>query len=171
MTPSRLLSTDHAPQTNGRNAPPDRRARFEALYERDSRELWACAYAACMDGGAAMHCVQVAFEEAWDRMDTGEDQSAWLRGRVRALASVAANGNGRAHAEGQVDNAAALGAIRPLLAALPAEAREVLTLRYALDYGPERIATVLGARQGDVERQLATHKKALADALGSEAVL
>lgn len=154
MTPSLLGGSEALTH----HETPDRRTRFEALHARDSKELWALAYAACQDSDAAMHCVQQAFTEAWDRMD-GPDQGEWLRARVRTLAASPRQERPAADANDT------FAVIRRMLAEAPADDREILTLRYSMDYTAERIGTLLGKEPAEVESVLVAQKQRLAAAL------
>jgi len=65
-----------------------RRAEFEALYARHSREVWALAYARWMDADLALDIAQEAFLRLWKSWEDGEEilnPRAWvLRARVRS---------------------------------------------------------------------------------------
>src|SRR5262245_17686955 len=69
--------------------PGQRRADFEALYERYSREVWALAYARWLDADAALDIAQEAFLRLWRQWEEGSailNPRAWLARVVRNLA-------------------------------------------------------------------------------------
>src|SRR6516162_11134783 len=66
-----------------------RRADFEALYQRHSREVWALAYARWMNADTAMDITQEAFLRLWKQWEAGEpitNPRAWLLRVARNLA-------------------------------------------------------------------------------------
>ena len=66
-----------------------RRAEFEALYARHSREVWALAYARWMNADTAMDITQEAFLRLWKQWESGEEiqnPRAWLLRVARNLA-------------------------------------------------------------------------------------
>ena len=67
-----------------------RRAEFEALYARHSREVWALAYARWMDADLALDIAQEAFLRLWKHWEAGEadlqNPRAWLLRVARNLA-------------------------------------------------------------------------------------
>src|SRR5580658_7035343 len=70
-------------------AAPKRRADFEALYDKHSREVWALAYARWMNADTAMDIAQEAFLRLWKQLEAGEEilnPRAWLLRVARNLA-------------------------------------------------------------------------------------
>src|SRR5947209_6356764 len=70
-------------------AAPSRRADFEALYQKHSREVWALAYARWMNADTAMDVTQEAFLRLWKQWEDGEailNPRAWLLRVARNLA-------------------------------------------------------------------------------------
>ena len=66
-----------------------RRADFEALHQRHSREVWALAYARWMNADTAMDVTQEAFLRLWKQWEAGEEilnPRAWLLRVARNLA-------------------------------------------------------------------------------------
>ena len=64
-------------------------ARFEELYKRHSREVWALAYGRWMNADTAMDITQESFLRLWKQWETGEDignPRAWLLRVARNLA-------------------------------------------------------------------------------------
>src|SRR5208283_5498368 len=129
-------------------------ADFQALYERHSREVWALIYARWMNADTAMDITQEAFLRLWKQWEAGEEilnPRAWLLRVARNLAEDHAksafrrNGthppqtmNGvRAHDPLPLDSLEreeAFAQLRGVLEQLAKADREILTLRYALDY-------------------------------------
>src|SRR5213595_1732416 len=138
----------------GPPAPDSPRAEFETLYQRYSREVWALAYARWMNADTAMDITQEAFLRLWKQYEAGENilnPRAWLLRVARNLAEDYAksafrrNGthppttmNGvKAHDVQPLDRLEkeeTFGQLRQMLNELAAPDREILTLRYALDY-------------------------------------
>src|SRR5579859_1842251 len=66
-----------------------RRADFEALYQRHSREVWALAYARWLNADTAMDIAQEVFLRLWKQLEAGEEllnPRAWLLRVARNLA-------------------------------------------------------------------------------------
>src|SRR5450755_704398 len=140
-----------------------RRADFEALYQKHSREVWALAYARWMNADTAMDVAQEAFLRLWKQWEDGEDilnPRAWLLRVARNLAEDYAksafrrNGthppqtmNGvQGHEPLPLDSLEreeTFAQLRDVLARMPKADREILTLRYALDYNTDAIAETL----------------------------
>src|SRR5438045_7892360 len=138
-----------SPQSAG-----SQRADFEALYQRHSREVWALAYARWMNTDTALDIAQEAFLRLWRQWESGEkilNPRAWLLRVARNLAEDYAksafrrNGtqppltmNGvRGRESVPLDMMAkeeTFGQLREELESLAHADREILTLRYALDY-------------------------------------
>src|SRR5271170_5656892 len=131
-----------------------RRAEFESLYELHSREVWALAYARWMDSDQAMDITQEAFLRLWKQWEIGEviqNPRAWLLRVARNLAEDYAKsafrrngtqppqtmngvkGRDRLPLE-TMERDETFGRLRAILAELPTGDRDLLTLRYALDY-------------------------------------
>src|SRR5688572_1829190 len=166
--PIRSRLTDAMPP--GAARPPDppsgsaRRAEFESLYEHHSREVWAIAYARWTDSDLAMDVTQEAFLRLWKQWDAGgediQNPRAWLLRVARNLAEDYAksafrrNGtqppetmNGVASRDilplERMAQDETFGQLREEMERLPQADREVLTLRYALDYNATEIAEIL----------------------------
>src|SRR5436309_7448036 len=138
----------------GPPAPDSLRADFEALYQRHSREVWALAYARWMNADTALDITQEAFLRLWKQSEVGEvilNPRAWLLRVARNLAEDHAksafrrNGthppatmNGvKAHEVQPLDRLEkeeTFGQLRQMLNEMAGPDREILTLRYALDY-------------------------------------
>src|SRR5271154_506019 len=129
-------------------------AGFEALYQRHNREVWAMAYARWMDADTALDITQEAFLRLWKQFESGEEilnPRAWLLRVARNLAedyaksSFRRNGthppqtmNGvQAHdplPQECLERQETFEQLRGILDQMPQPDREILTLRYALDY-------------------------------------
>ena len=169
----------------------DRHADFEALYERHSREVWALAYARWMNADTAMDIVQEAFLRLWKQWEGGEsilNPRAWLLRVARNLAEDHAksafrrNGthppqtmNGvRGHAPPpleRLEREETFGQLRGELEQLAPADREILTLRYALDYNANDIADLLGINATAVHMRLSRARQRLAERLTAQGVV
>jgi RNA polymerase sigma-70 factor (ECF subfamily) len=178
---------------NGESKPPDprggsaRRAEFELLYEQHGREVWALAYARWMDSDLAMDITQEAFLRLWKQWEANEDiqnPRAWLLRVARNLAEDYAksafrrNGtqppellNGVRSSQPQpveaLEQQEQFAQIRAVLEELAPADREILTLRYALDYDANTIAERLGVAVTAVHMRLSRARQRLAERLSS----
>ena len=173
---------------NMRRKPPpadSHRADFEALYERHSREVWALAYARWMNADTAMDVTQEAFLRLWKQWENGEkilNPRAWLLRVARNLAEDYAksafrrNGthppqtmNGvQAHdplPQESLERQETFEQLRGILNEMPEADREILTLRYALDYETGEIADLLKINATAVHMRLSRARQRLADRL------
>lgn len=166
-----------------------RRAEFEALYERHSREVWALAYARWMDADLALDIAQEAFLRLWKHWEAGDDDiqnpRAWLLRVGRNLAEDYAKSSFRRNGTtppqlmsgvrsreplplDSMEQAEAFGAIRATLDELPTGDREILTMRYALEYDATQIAELLGINATAVHMRLSRARQRLADRLTAQ---
>lgn len=165
-------------------------AAFEALYDRLNREVWAVAYARHLDAEAALDVMQEAFLRLWKQGQTGEtihNPRAWLLRVARNLAEDQAKSafhrNGTQPPQTlngvRARNPAPLDAllqeeqfamVRWFLRELPPADREILTLRYALEYETETIADLLGVNAAAVHMRLSRARQRLADRLVAQGV-
>lgn len=166
------------------------RERFESLYSQYQREVWALAYARWMDGDSALDVTQEVFLRLWKQLETGEpleNPRAWLLRVARNLAedfaksSFRRNGtqapelfgsiasNGMQPAE-KMEREETFARVRQLLDDLPTADREILTLRYALEYDTPTIADMLGLAVTAVHMRLSRARQRLADKLSAEGV-
>jgi RNA polymerase sigma-70 factor (ECF subfamily) len=163
---------------------------FATLYERHSREIWAIAYARWMDADLAMDIAQEAFMRLWKQRESGEEiqnPRAWLLRVARNLAEDYAksafrrNGttppqmmNGVTSRELQplekLEREETFGQLRAILAEMPEADRDILTLRYALDYDAIQIAELLGINATAVHMRLSRARQRLADRLIAQGV-
>ena len=166
------------------------RTDFEELYQRHSREVWAWAYARWMNADTAMDITQEAFLRLWKKWEDGEaihNPRAWLLRVARNLAEDHAksafrrNGthppqtmNGVQAHDPQpletMEREETFAQLRQVLRQLPQPDREILTLRYALDYSTGDIADLLGINATAVHMRLSRARQRLADRLKAQGV-
>jgi RNA polymerase sigma-70 factor, ECF subfamily len=165
-----------------------RQIEFEELYQRYNREVWALAYARWMDADMALDVAQEAFMRLWKQWEAGEEiqnPRAWLLRVARNLAEDYAksafrrNGttppqlmNGVHSKELQplqtLERQEAFAQLRAILEEMPPGDRDLLTLRYALDYEAPQIAEVLGINVTAVHMRLSRARQRLADRLNAQ---
>jgi len=163
---------------------------FEAVYHRYSREVWALAYARWMNADTALDITQETFLRLWKKWEDGEvilNPRAWLLRVARNLAEDHAksafrrNGthppqtmNGvQAHEPlplESMEREETLAQLREVMQQLPQADREVLTLRYALEYNTGQIADMLGINATAVHMRLSRARQRLADRLKAQGV-
>jgi RNA polymerase sigma-70 factor (ECF subfamily) len=167
-----------------------RRGDFEALYERHSREVWALAYARWMDADLALDIAQEAFLRLWRQWEAGDDiqnPRAWLLRVARNLAEDYAKSAFRRNGthppqlmngvksrepvplEG-LEREETFAQLRAMLEQMPPGDRDILTLRYALDYDVTRIADLLGINATAVHMRLSRARARLAERLNAQGV-
>jgi RNA polymerase sigma-70 factor (ECF subfamily) len=160
-------------------------AEFDELYERYGREVWALAYARRLDSDAALDVAQEAFLRLWMQDSGGEpvqNPRAWLLRVARNLADDLIKSAFRRKGtteQGLLNGVPgrapqALDAlvqeerfqhVRELLRELPEADRELLTLKYALDYSTPAIAELLGIKVTAVHMRLSRARQRLAEKL------
>ena len=172
--------------------PPDEthRADFEALYRRHSREVWALVYARWLNADTALDITQEAFLRLWKQWEEGEkilSPRAWLLRVARNLAEDHAKSAFRrngTHPPQTMNGVQAhdplpleimereetFAQLRGVLEQLSQADREILTLRYALDYNTEEIANVLAINATAVHMRLSRARQRLADRLRAQGV-
>ena len=168
----------------------EQQANFEALYAKHSREVWAMAYARWMNADLASDIMQEAFMRLWKQWQNGEDilnPRAWLLRVARNLAEDYAksafrrNGtqapqtmNGVRSKDAQpmelLEQEETFSQLREEMNPLSRQDREILTLRYAMDYNASEIAEVLGVNVTAVHMRLSRARQRLADRLQSNGV-
>jgi len=178
------------PEPNGVPRPGQDRSGFETLYQRHSREVWALAYARWMNADTAMDITQEAFLRLWKKWEEGEailNPRAWLLRVARNLAEDHAksafrrNGthppqtmNGVASREAapldSLERDEIFAKLRGELEELPPSDREILTLRYALEYNTGEIADLLGINATAVHMRLSRARQRLAERLKAQGV-
>jgi len=177
-----------------KSSPPSaepRHADFEALYDLHSREVWALAYARWLNADLALDIMQEAFLRLWKQWQDGAailNPRAWLLRVARNLAEDHAksafrrNGthppqtmNGvRGHAPlplERLEREETFTQLRGELEQLSQADREILTLRYALDYNANDIADLLGINATAVHMRLSRARQRLAERLTAQGVV
>jgi RNA polymerase sigma-70 factor (ECF subfamily) len=175
----------------GSPAPVPHHADFEALYQRYSREVWALVYARWMNADLAMDLTQEAFLRLWKQWDQGEtilNPRAWLLRVARNLAEDHAKSSFRRNGTHppQIMNGVrsqeplpleclereeTFAQLREQLEQLASPDREILTLRYALDYNANEIAEVLAITVTAVHMRLSRARQRLAERLTAQGVV
>jgi len=176
---------------SGPQAASTRHADFEALYQRHSREVWALAYARWMNADLAQDIMQEAFLRLWKQWQDGEailNPRAWLLRVARNLAEDHAksafrrNGthppqtmNGVRSSEPMplesLEREETFAQLRGVLEQLATPDREILTLRYGLDYNANEIAELLAINATAVHMRLSRARQRLAERLNAEGVV
>ena len=165
-------------------------AEFDALYQRHNKEVWALVYARWLNSDLALDIVQEAFLRLWKQWQEGEtilNPRAWLLKVARNLAEDHAKSSFRRNGtcppqslngvrgkepspSGRMEREETLALVRKGLADLPAGDREILTLRYALDYSSGQIADVLETTIPAVHMRLTRARQRLGERLSAEGV-
>ena len=178
------------PHAAGPQRAEPNRAEFEALYQRHNREVWALAYARWMDADAALDIAQEAFLRLWKQWEKGEEiqnPRAWLLRVARNLAEDYVKSAFRRHGTmapqmmngvhskdiqplEQLERQEAFAQLRGVLEQMPQADRDILTLRYALDYDAQQIAELLGINATAVHMRLSRARQRLADRLTAQGV-
>lgn len=168
----------------------DRSAEFVALYQNHSRAVWAVAYARTLDADLAADVAQEAFLRLWREWESGrqiDNPRRWLLRVGRNLAEDDAKSAFRRNGtcEPQVLTGFESREVLPLekvlarerrqqvrqiLAELAEADREILTLRYALDYETDVIAELLGINPAAVLMRLSRARQRLAQRLKEKGV-
>jgi RNA polymerase sigma-70 factor, ECF subfamily len=167
-----------------------RQADFEAVYESHSREVWALVYARWLNADIALDIMQETFLRLWKQWEDGEDilnPRAWLLRVARNLAedyaksSFRRNGthppqtmNGVAAHESmpldRLEREETFRQLRGVMEQLSEPDREILTLRYALDYNATEIADMLSINATAVHMRLSRARQRLAERLEAQGV-
>ena len=166
-------------------------ATFEEEYARHSQEVWAMAYARLLNADLALDLMQETFLRLWKHGLTGEailNVRGWLLRVVRNLAEDQAKSsfrkNGTQASEtmeriasrlpspgDMLESAETAARVRAELGLMPTGDREILTLRYALEYPVNQIADVLGITQSAVHMRLSRARHRLAERIKAEGVV
>jgi RNA polymerase sigma-70 factor (ECF subfamily) len=162
-----------------------RLAEFEALYQRHAQEVWALAYARWLNADTAYDLTQETFLRFWRQFAAGErfeNPRAWLLRVARNLAedhgksafrkngtSPPATMNGVRSKDlgpsADLERREDYDQLRRVLLELSEPDREILTLRYALDYETDKIAEVLAINSAAVHMRLSRARQRLAERL------
>ncbi|MFO0926498.1 MAG: sigma-70 family RNA polymerase sigma factor [Gemmataceae bacterium] len=175
------------PDARPASDPPD----FATLYDRHSREVWAVVYARWMNADLALDITQETFLRLWKKVheegETINNPRAWLLRVARNLtedhAKSAFRRNGTQPPQTmngvrsrdlapleQLEREETFAQLRDLLQELSRADREILTLRYALDYDTGEIADLLGINATAVHMRLSRARQRLADRLKAQGV-
>jgi RNA polymerase sigma-70 factor (ECF subfamily) len=174
----------------GRPLTAPRYAEFDALYQRHHKEVWALVYARWMNSDLALDIVQESFMRLWRQWQQGENilnPRAWLLRVARNLAedhaksSFQRNGthppqvmNGVRAKESspvrRLEQEEAFAQVRKGLAELSPGDREILSLRYALDYDANRIAEILETTVPAVHMRLTRARQRLVERLSAQGI-
>ncbi len=181
-------SATSSPATEG---PPSGPQAFETLYAQHSREVWAIAYARWMDADLALDITQEAFLRLWKHWESAseviQNPRAWLLRVARNLAEDQAKSAFRRNGTQapqwmhsvqtserppleQLLQAETFARLRTILEQMPPGDRDILTLRYALDYDASQIADLLGIQVTAVHMRLSRARQRLAERLTAEGV-
>ncbi len=164
-----------------------RRVEFESLYAQHSREVWALAYARWMDSDLAMDITQEAFLRLWRQWEAGDEiqnPRAWVLRVARNLAEDYAKSafrrNGTQPPEllngvrssqpmpiEKLEREEQFAQLRAVLDELAPGDREILTLRYGLDYDANAIAERLEIAVTAVHMRLSRARQRLAERLST----
>jgi len=178
------------PDPDGPDRPGQDQTGFETLYQRHSREVWALAYARWMNADTAMDITQEAFLRLWKKWEEGEtilNPRAWLLRVARNLAEDHAKSAFRRNGThppqtmngvqsrdvaplDSLEREETFGQLRLVLQEMPRSDREILTLRYALEYNTGEIADLLGINATAVHMRLSRARQRLADRLKAQGV-
>jgi len=154
---------------------------IEKVYREQGRELWALFYAQCSNPERASDALQEAFARLHEQNGTPiRDMRAWLlqvgRNWLRDMArrqKVAAKPTENLDYLSTRQNEPAAtflsderrDAVRAALAQLRESDREVLVLRYSLNWSSHRIAEVLETTASAVDMRLSRARKRLGEIL------
>jgi RNA polymerase sigma-70 factor (ECF subfamily) len=169
---------------------PPHQAAFEEIYDRHSREVWALVYARWLNADLALDIMQETFLRLWKQWEEGNDivnPRAWILRVARNLAEDHAKSAFRRYGtqppqtmngvEGReslpLDGMAreeTFGQLRKEMEHLPPADREILTLRYALEYDTNQIAEFLEINPTAVHMRLSRARQRLAERLTAQGV-
>ncbi len=167
-----------------------RRADFEAIYDRHNREVWALAYARWLNADLAQDIMQETFLRLWRQIQDAakiENPRAWLLRVARNLAEDHAKSSFRRNGtqnpqtmsavrgkDGQplegLEREETFQQIREELNLLTTADREILTLRYSLDYDATEIADMLEINATAVHMRLSRARQRLAERLTAKGI-
>jgi RNA polymerase sigma-70 factor (ECF subfamily) len=166
------------------------RAGFDEVYLRHHREVWALAYARWLNADLAQDIMQEAFLRLWRQLQDGaeiDNTRAWLLRVARNLAEDHAKSSFRRNGtqnpqtmngvrgksmpplEG-MEKAETFEQVRSELNSLATADREILTLRYALDYDANEIAEFLEINPTAVHMRLSRARQRLAERLTAKGI-
>lgn len=159
---------------------------IERTYREQGRELWALFYAQCSDADRAYDALQESFTRLLEQ--NGEpirDMRAWLlqvgrnwlrdvARRQKVAAKPSENLDYRSSDEEEPHVSLAgdelRGDVRRAMNQLKESDREVLVLRYSLNWSSNRIAETLKTTSSAVDMRLSRARKRLADLLNKAGI-
>src|SRR5438105_12659052 len=162
-----------------------RHAEFDALYRKHSREVWRLVYARWLNADLALDIAQEAFLRLWKQWEQGEtilNPRAWLLRVARNLAEDHAKSSFRRNGSDppqimngirsqaplpleQLEREETFAQLRDVVTQLSQADRQILTLRYALDYNANQIAEVLAITTTAVHMRLSRARQRLGERL------
>jgi RNA polymerase sigma-70 factor (ECF subfamily) len=168
-----------------------RRAEFDEIYQRHTREVWALAYARWLNAEVALDIMQETFLRLWKQWQDGGailNPRAWLLRVARNLAEDYAKSafrrNGTQSPQtmngvkgrdvlplDNMEREETFGQLREELEKLAPADREILTLRYGLDYNANQIAEILDINSTAVHMRLSRARQRLADRLTDQGMV
>jgi RNA polymerase sigma-70 factor (ECF subfamily) len=174
-----------------RAKPDPRQAEFEEIYQRHTREVWALAYARWLNAEVALDIMQETFLRLWKQWLDGSEilnPRAWLLRVARNLAEDYAKSafrrygtqapqtmNGVKARESlpleNMEKQETFGQLRKEMDKLAPADREILTLRYALEYNATEIAEILDINPTAVHMRLSRARQRLAERLSGQGVV
>lgn len=163
---------------------------FQSHYDAYSREVWAVAYGRGTNAETANDVMQETFLRLWREMMKGvkiREPRAWLMRVARNLAEDIARSafsrfgtsdpglfdqvnSGSQKPEHHLLQKEQNATIREGMKELPVQDREILTMRYSLDYDVTRIAQALGLHPSAVHMRLSRARAKLADCLAQKGI-
>ena len=163
---------------------------FQKIYTAHGRAVWAVAYARSMNAEAANDILQESFLRLWREMLKGlvvRQMRAWLIRVARNLSEDVARGSFHRNGTFGPEMFETIGSkteppdlrletlelhqqIREGLQEIPPQDREILTMRYALDYEVPEIAKALELQPSAVHMRLSRARIRLAEILKSMGV-
>lgn len=149
------------------------------------------AYARWMDADTALDIAQEAFLRLWKQWEAGEsilNPRAWLLRVARNLAEDLAKSSFRRNGThppqlmngvrsrdplpaDALEREETFAQLRGVLDQMPEADREILTLRYALDYDANEIADILAINATAVHMRLSRARQRLAERLAAQGVV
>ncbi len=173
------------------HTPCSRHAEFDAVYQRYSREVWALAYARWLNADTALDITQETFLRLWRQWETGENiinPRAWLLRVARNLAEDHAKSAFRRNGTNppltmngvkskalmpleSLEREETFAQVRGVMEELSQPDREILSLRYALDYDTTEIADILDINATAVHMRLSRARQRLAERLKAQGVV
>lgn len=175
-----------SPHSNGSSSQD-----FEAIYENHSREVWAMVYARYLNADIASDIMQEAFLRLWRQREQGEEiqnPRAWLMRVTRNLAEDYAKSAFRRNGTHppqlmngvrskdelpleQLEKSELFEQLRSVLEEMPEADRQILTMRYGLDYSASQIAAALEINATAVHMRLSRARQRLAERLTAQGVV